>query len=121
MHEAGIQIAPSSYHARKKRSPSARAVSDAVVDERLQELHASNFGVYGVRKLWRAYQRAWPGESVARCTIERRMRALGLAGVPNARTTRTTRPARGQACPSDKLERDFTAPAPDYRWVADIT
>ncbi len=77
--------------------------------------------MYGVRKMWKAYLRAWPGEPVARCTIERRMRALGLAGVPNARTTRTTRPARAKACPADRLQRDFTAPAPDHRWVADIT
>lgn len=96
-------------------------MSDAVVDERLKELHEKNHGVYGVRKMWRAYQRAWPAEPVARCTIARRMQALGLQGVPNARTTRTTKPAPGRPCPQDKLGRDFTAPAPDHRWVADIT
>ncbi len=77
--------------------------------------------MYGARKSWKAYNRAWPQEPVARCTIERRMRVLGLAGVPNARTVRTTRPAPAHATPGDRLERDFTAPAPDRRWVADIT
>ncbi|WP_284302530.1 IS3 family transposase [Mobilicoccus caccae] len=77
--------------------------------------------MYGVRKLWKAYNRAWPQAPIARCTVERRMRVLGLAGVPNSRTARTTRSDPAQASPGDRLERDFTAPAPDRRWVADIT
>ena len=51
MAEAGIQIAPSSYYARKARPPSARAVREAVIDERLVALHEENMGVYGARKL----------------------------------------------------------------------
>ena len=79
-------------------------------------------GVYGTRKMWKAINRAHPHDPVARCTVERRMRALGLSGVPNARSTRTTRPAPpGGHEPRDRLERDFTAAAPDQRWVADIT
>lgn len=79
-------------------------------------------GVYGARKMWKVINRTHPGDPVARCTVERRMRALGLSGVPNARTTRTTRPAPpGCHEPRDRLERDFTAAAPDQRWVADIT
>lgn len=79
-------------------------------------------GVYGARKMWKVINRTHPGDPVARCTVERRMRALGLSGVPNARTTRTTRPApSGGHEPRDRLERDFTAAAPDQRWVADIT
>lgn len=79
-------------------------------------------GVYGARKMWKVINRTHPGDPVARCTVERRMRALGLSGVPNARTTRTTRPAPpGGHEPRDRLERDFTAAAPDQRWVADIT
>ena len=79
-------------------------------------------GVYGTRKMWKAINRAHPDDPVARCTVERRMRALGLSGVPNARSTRTTRPAPlGGHEPRDRLERDFTAAAPDQRWVADIT
>lgn len=112
LSESGIKVAPSAYYARKKRSPSACSLSDARLDERLQALHADNLGVYGARKLWKAYSRAWPQEPVARCTIERRMRVLGLAGGPNARTVRATRPAPAQATPGDRLERDFTAPGP---------
>lgn len=119
--DSGIKIAPSAYYARKTRPPSARTCADAVLDERLITLHDENMGVYGARKMWKAYARAWPAEPVARCTIERRMRALGLAGVPNARSTRTTTPVPGRPCPLDALQRDFTAPAPDTRWVADIT
>lgn len=104
------------------RPPSARTARDAVIDERLAALHEENMGVYGARKMWKVINRTHPGDPVARCTVERRMRALGLSGVPNARTTRTTRPAPpGGHEPRDRLERDFTAAAPDQRWVADIT
>lgn len=120
--EAGIQVAPSLYYARKKRAPSPRARRDAVLDERLVTVHEDNMGVYGVRKMWKTINRLHPGERVARCTVERRMRALGLAGVSNARSTRTTRPApAADARPQDKVNRDFTAALPDQRWVADIT
>ncbi|MTB70901.1 IS3 family transposase [Arsenicicoccus sp. MKL-02] len=120
--EAGYQIAPSSYYARKSRKPCARAVSDAVWDARITTIHATNRGLYGVRKVWKALARAYPDEHIARCTVERRMRALGLAGVSNKRTPTTTRrPSKTVAFPADRLERDFTAPAPDRRWVADIT
>ena len=77
--------------------------------------------MYGVRKVWKALLRAYPGEHIARCTVERRMNALGLAGVPNTRTPKTTRrPTQAVEFPDDQLERDFSAPAPDTRWVADI-
>lgn len=116
-----MRIAPSTFYARKSRPPSARSVSDALLDVRLVQVHADNFGVYGARKMWRALNRVTPQDPVARCVVERRMRALELQGVPNARSTRTTRPAPADACPRDRLHRDFSADAPDRRWVADIT
>jgi putative transposase len=61
------------------------------------------------------------GVPVARCTVERLTRADGLAGVVRGKTRRTTTPAALAARPGDLLERDFTAPAPDRRWGADIT
>ncbi len=61
----------------------------------------------------------YPEGRAARCTVERRMRALGLAGVGNECTTRTTRRARGASHPGDKLERDFTVDPPNEKWVAD--
>jgi putative transposase len=77
--------------------------------------------VYGARKVWRQLQRE--GICVARCTVERLMGALGIAGAAARRKRpRTTVPApAGQPRPCDLLERDFTAVAPACRWVADIT
>ena len=77
--------------------------------------------VYGARKVWRQLRRE--GIEVARCTVERLMGELGIAGAAARRKRpRTTVPApAGQPRPSDLLERDFTAVAPARRWVADIT
>ena len=61
---AGVQIAPSSYYARKSRPRAARAVRAAVIDERLVALHEENMGVYGTRKMWKA-NRAHPDDPLA--------------------------------------------------------
>jgi putative transposase len=119
--QAGAKIAPSTYYAAKARPPSARAVADAVLDERIVATHAANFGVYGARKIWKALNRQEPQQQVARCTVERRMAACGLAGAVRGKVKRTTVAAEVAARPGDLLDRDFTAPAPDRRWVADIT
>nr|BFF06449.1 hypothetical protein GCM10023233_14180 [Brevibacterium otitidis] len=66
-------------------------------------------------------RRLYPNEPIARCTVERRMRTLGLAGVSNARSTTTTRQPKTASYPGDLVQRDFTADTPDTRWVADIT
>ena len=77
-------------------------------------------GLYGARKVWLQLRR--DGIEVARCTVERLMREMGLAGVAAARKKpRTTVPDTAGQRPADLLERDFTAPAPNRRWVADIT
>ena len=119
--EAGAKIAPSTYYAAKTRPPSARAVADAALDERILATHAANYGVYGVRKMWKALNREAPEAPVARCSVERRMRACNVAGAVRGRVKRTTIPAEVAARPGDLLERDFTAAAPNQRWVADIT
>jgi len=76
--------------------------------------------VYGARKVWRQLHRE--GIEAARCTVERLMRELGIAGVAARRKKpRTTIPGPAGHRPSDLLERDFTAGAPGRRWVADIT
>ena len=76
--------------------------------------------LYGVRKVWLQLRRE--GIEVARCTVERLMRELGIAGVAAGRKKpRTTVPDSTGSRPADLLERDFTAPAPNRRWVADIT
>jgi putative transposase len=79
----------------------------------------ANYGVYGARKVWHQLRR--DGVEVARCTVERLMRQAGLAGVVRGRTRRTTVPAPAAHRPDDLLARDFTAPEPNRRWVADIT
>jgi putative transposase len=78
-----------------------------------------NRGVYGARKVWRQLRRE--GTEVARCTVERLMRRLGLAGVVRGRRARTTIPADAEARPQDLVNRNFTASAPNQLWVADIT
>lgn len=76
--------------------------------------------VYGARKVWRQLNRE--GIEVARCTVERLMDDLGLAGASAKRKRpRTTQPGSAEGRPSDLLERDFTAVAPNRAWVADIT
>jgi putative transposase len=116
---AGVAIAPSTYYAAKSRPPSARARRDGLLREDIARVHRDNFGVYGVRKVWRALNRE--GVPVARCTVARNMAVLGLAGAVRGKTKRTTVAAETGPRPLDRLERDFSAPAPNRRWVADIT
>ena len=76
--------------------------------------------LYGARKVWLQLRRE--GIEVARCTVERLMREMGIAGASARRKKpRTTVPGAGGPRPADLLERDFTAAAPNRRWVADIT
>jgi putative transposase len=121
---AALDIASSTYYAAKKREqmPSARVVADRkLVGQILAVWDQPGPGnrVYGARKIWGELHRG--GTPVARCTVERLMRQLGIAGVGTARKQpRTTLPAAG-ALPADLLDRDFHAAAPNTRWVADIT
>ena len=82
-------------------------------------MHQDNFDVYGVRKVWRQLNRE--GVVVARCTVERMMRQLGLAGRVRGRKKRTTVPGDVGARPADLVERNFAASAPNQLWIADIT
>jgi putative transposase len=74
--EHGLSVSASTYYAAKTRPPSARAIRDAELDGHIRRIHTTNYGVYGARKVWRQLLRE--GHQVARCTVERRMRALGL-------------------------------------------
>jgi putative transposase len=116
-----LDMSPSTYWAAKKResNPSARAVRDEWLKKEIMRVwRGPGRGLYGARKVWGQLNRE--GIGVARCTVERLMRELGIAGVTVARKRpRTTIP--GEDRPTDLLERDFTADAPDRRWVADIT
>ena len=114
-----LQVAPSSYYAAKIRPPSARAVRDQQLSTHIARVHAANFGVYGVRKLWRGLLR--DGVSVGRDRVGRLMTALGLGGVTRSRTIRTTQPVALGERPADLVQRSFNAPAPNRLWLADLT
>ncbi len=113
------EIAPSTYYAARARPPSPRTVADQVTLAKTQGVHATNYGVYGARKTWRALARA--DHPVARCTVERVMRANGIHGISKAKSPRTTIPAPAGNRPDDLVRRTFTADAPNQLWVADIT
>jgi len=119
-----LRIAPSTYHARVARRTdparaSPRARQDLVLMEQIRQVHAANFGVYGARKVWR--QLAREGTVVARCTVERLMRRVGLHGAVRGKETRTTIADKATPCPADKVNRQFRAPQPNTLWVSDFT
>ena len=114
-----LQVAPASYYAAKARAPSARALRDAELKAEITRVHKDNYEVYGARKVWRQLHRE--GIAVARCTVERLMRQLGLRGVVRGKRKRTTVPALLAQRPADLVNRNFTAPAPNRLWVADLT
>jgi len=114
-----LEVPTSTYYARKHRPPSARATSDAALLTQIRQVHAANYGVYGARRVWKQLGR--DGLQVARCTIERLMRADGLAGVRRGRKQRTTTPEPTTPRPPDLGNRQFTASRPDQLWVADLT
>jgi putative transposase len=113
------EIAPSTYYAARDRERSARSRRDEELTEEIHRIHKDNYGVYGARKIHAALLRE--GLTLARCTVERLMRAAGLHGVVRAKSPRTTRPAPETDRPRDLVERKFTATAPNQLWVADIT
>src|SRR6185312_11219762 len=116
----GCSIDPSTYYHFKKRPASARAVRDGELKALIARVHSENFGVYGPRKVWREINRR--GQEVARCTVERLMRELGLAGaVRGGRKVRTTVPDPSAERAPDLVRRNFVAPAPNRCWVADFT
>ncbi|WP_275306316.1 IS3 family transposase [Streptomyces yunnanensis] len=115
----GLKIATSTYYAAKNRAPSARAMRDTELKAHISRVHADNYGVYGVRKVWRQLHRE--GIVAARCTVARLMRELGLEGARRGKKIRTTLRDDGHERAADLLQRDFTASRPNERWVADFT
>jgi putative transposase len=119
-----LRIAPSTYydHAAKQRSPenqAARVKRDQALKPEIARVFGENFAVYGVRKVWRQLGRE--GFAVARCTVERLMRQLGLRGVIRGKPVRTTISDKATPCPLDRVNRQFHAPAPNRLWVSDFT
>jgi len=119
-----LPIAPSTYytHAHCQAAPerrSSRARRDEVLSGHIQRVWEENFQVYGVRKVWRQLLRE--GVMVARCTVERLMRRLGLQGVVRGNPVKTTISDKANPCPLDKVNRQFRAERPNALWVSDFT
>ena len=119
-----LPIAPSTYHehAAKRANPakrSERAKRDEDLQADIQRVFAENFEVYGARKVWRQLRRE--GREVARCTVERLMRTVGLQGAVRGKPVRTTISDKATPCPLDRVNRQFQAPRPNMLWVSDFT
>ena len=120
-----LPIAPSTYYAHKAMEAdpsrrSARAQRDAWLGPEIRRVWTQNFQVYGVEKVYRQLNRE--GIRVARCTVERLMREMGLRGAVRGRSFKvTTHAADGVERPLDLVDRDFTASRPNELWVSDLT
>jgi putative transposase len=115
-----LGIAPSTYHAAKKRPPSARAMRDAELKPEVLRVWEQNLSVYGADKIWDQLNK--DGIRVARCTVERLMDDLGIEGCRRGRVfVRTTEGDDTLERPADLVQRDFRASAPNRLWVADLT
>lgn len=119
-----LPIAPSTYHehAARNRNPSrrpARERRDGDLRGEIRRVFEANFGVYGVRKVWRQLKRE--GIDVARCTVARLMKSMALKGVVRGKPVKTTISDKARPCPLDRVNRQFHAPRPNALWVSDFT
>src|SRR5690606_29308704 len=114
-----LEIAPSTFYAAKSRPPSARSVNDATLADLIARVHRANFGVYGIRKVWKTLRRL--NVDAGRDQVARVMKLVGLQGATRTKRIRTTRPAPVEQLPADLVNRTFAAPAPNRLWVADLT
>lgn len=119
-----LPIAPSTFydHIAKRANPdllSGRAKRDMTLKPEIERVWEQNYKVYGVRKVWHQMRRE--GFDVARCTVARLMKDIGIEGVIRGKKHRTTIPDSSQPCPLDKVNRQFKAPAPNMLWVSDFT
>ena len=89
------------------------------MSQQIRRVWEESFQNYGARKVWIQLQRE--GLAVARCTVERLMRSLGLKGVRRGKTIKTTISDADAACPLDRVNRQFSAERPNALWVADFT
>lgn len=111
-----LPIAPSTYHAHvaKRRDParlSARARQDVALKIEVRRVFDENFSVYGVHKVWRQLKRE--GFDVARCTVSRLMRDMGLQGIVRGKPVKTTISDKAAPCPLDHVSHQFKAPRPN--------
>ncbi len=119
-----LQVAPSAWwrRAARRRDPSlrsAREIRDEALMTEIRRVWQENFRVYGADKIWHQLRRE--GITVARCTVERLMRKLGIAGAVRGKKVRTTISEASAPCPQDRVKRQFKADRPNQLWVADFT
>ena len=115
---AGGFMTSRGYRAAKSRPMSNRAIHDQVLGDEMERLHAENYGVYGVRKMYYLMRRQ--GWIVGRDQIARVMKTRGITGVKRGKTTFTTKTKTSDSYPLDKVQRQFVADRPNQLWVSDI-
>ena len=118
-HREGGFLSSRGYRQSKARGLSSRALRDAALVEHIRDVHAENYGVYGVRKMWRVLQRR--GVDIGREQTARLMRSAGLSGKGKGGAPVTTRKPTGPDLRPDLVNREFKAPGPHRLWVEDIT
>jgi len=119
-----LPIAPSTYYELKAREadPSRlppRALSDRKYSSEIKRVWKENFSVYGAKKIWKQLKRE--GIDIARCTVERLMKQLGIEGARRGKVVKTTISDRDAEKPLDLVQRQFMAARPNQLWVADFT
>ena len=119
-----LPIAPSTYfrHKAQQRDPDVRSARRRTDDERrseIQRVWTEHQQVYGPKKVWKQLRRE--DYAIARCTVVRLMRDLGLRGVVRGRAWTTTTQAAAEPRPADLVERRFVATRPNQLWVSDFT
>ena len=120
LREHGVGIAPNTYHVAKNREPSKRQLRDEELKIEVRRVFDENLLVYGADKIWTQLNRE--NTTVARCTVERLMRDMGLSGARRGKQYKvTTTTDESLTRPADLVDRQFKAPAPNRLWVADLT
>jgi putative transposase len=119
LKELGCGFAPSTYYEARGRRPSARTIRDEELKQAILDEYDENYRCYGARKMW--LQLRGRKIDVARCTVERLMRILGLQGARRGKAKRTTIPDPAAARAKDLVKRNFRPLTPNRLWVADFT
>jgi putative transposase len=119
LSEHGCPIAPSTYYDVRRRTPSRRAVRDEGLKPEISRIYDANHRLFGARKVWLTLR--GEGFDVARCTVERLMRELGIEGARRGKQRRTTISNEQHTRPADLVDRNFNPLAPNRLWVADFT
>jgi putative transposase len=119
-----LPIVPATFydHLAKRADPlrrSDRAKRDAELKPEIERVFEENLSVYGVRKIWHQMRRE--GFDIARCTVARLMKDIGIEGVVRGKKPKTTIPDKALPCPLDKVNRQFHASGPNELWVSDFT